>query len=44
MMQRNASALSRLPDCSMHSVDSYHLNAKAFGWVGTRPEGTIAAS
>jgi hypothetical protein len=44
MMQRNASALTRLAKCSVHSVDSYRLNAKAFGWVGSRPEGTIAAS
>jgi hypothetical protein len=44
MMQRNASALIRFPERSLRSVDSYRLNAKAFGSVGTRPEGTIAAS
>lgn len=46
MMQRIASTRPglRLRDCSMQFSNSYHLNAKAFGWSVVRPEGTIATS
>lgn len=46
MMQRIASTRPglRLRDCSMQFSNSYHLNAKAFGWSVARPEGTIATS
>ena len=46
MMQRIASTQPglRLRDCSLQFSNSYHLNAKAFGWSVVRPEGTIAAS
>ncbi len=46
MMQRIASTRPspRLRDCGMQFSNSYHLNAKAFGWSVVRPEGTIATS
>jgi hypothetical protein len=46
MMLRIASTrpATRLQDCSMQFSNSYHLNAKAFGWSVVRPEGTIATS
>jgi hypothetical protein len=44
MMQRYASTRLSRPKCSLHSWDSTYLNAKAFGEIVARPEGSFAAS
>ena len=44
MMQRYASSRPRLQGCLGQSLDTDHLNAKAFSWIVARSEGTTAPS